>query len=48
MQNSSRIKEEELPDDAALSGSYIPDGFDPYEWNALINVIITAFYHFLC
>jgi hypothetical protein len=41
------IKEEEfeLPDFG--NKSFVPEGFDQYEWNDLTGVIITVFYHVL-
>ena len=41
------IKEEDVSEDLSFTGSYVPDNFDPIEWNNLINVIITACYHIL-
>jgi hypothetical protein len=41
------IKEEELELPDFGDESYIPEGFDQYEWNDLTGVFITFFYHAL-
>jgi hypothetical protein len=43
------IKQENTSDDLlSLTGPYTPDTFEPDEWMALIDVIITSYYHVQC